>query len=126
MHVLHTYGQNDTYTPPETSRVFAASTGGWQLRQADAGDWFDPIADLGMKDHLHKATVTGNIQLTWNKKTYKVTGVTVQHLNDAKKSTSGQPYDGHFVAFRDKLCSKQVGAFLATAISKGTPSVPHK
>ena len=52
--------------------------------------------------------------------------MTVQHLNDAKKSTDGKAYDGHFVAFRDKLCNKQVGTFLATAISKGTPSVPNK
>ena len=126
VHVLHTFGQGDTYTPPETSRVFAASTGGEQLRQPDAGDWFDLISDLGMKDFVHKAPVAANIQLDWNEKTYKITGVTVQHLNDAKKSTDGKAYDGHFVAFRDKLCNKQVGTFLATAISKGTPSVPNK
>lgn len=126
VHVLHTFGQGDTYTPPETSRIYAASTGGKLLKPTDAGDWFDPIDDLGVIPADHKATVSGNISAKFNGKTYKVTGVTVQHLNDTKQSTNGKAYDGHFIAFKDKLCNKQVGTFFATAVAKGTPAVPHK
>ncbi len=122
VHVLHTFGQGDTYTPPQTSRVFAASTKGLLLKPTDAGEWFDPVADLGMKLQEHKGNVSGNIETAGT----KVTGVTVEHLNDASQSTDGKAYDGHFVAFRDKVASKQVSSFLAGLFAGKVPVVPEK
>ncbi|HAN30738.1 MAG TPA: hypothetical protein DCQ06_04005, partial [Myxococcales bacterium] len=91
LHVLHTYGVGDTYTPPETSRVFAAATGGLLLRPEKAGDWFDIIGDLGMKVQNHTSTVSTNVVGAFAGKKYQATGVTVEHLNDAAVSTNGKP-----------------------------------
>ncbi len=119
-HVLHTFGQGDTYTPPQTSRVFAAATGGLMLKPSDAGPWYDPAGDLSMVQADHKADVSGNLTIG----AVKVTGVTVQHLNDKAQSTNGAAYDGHFVAFKDKVCSAQVARFLATMFNGKVPVVP--
>ncbi|MCO4763024.1 MAG: hypothetical protein KC502_16020 [Myxococcales bacterium] len=126
VHVLHTFGQNDTYTPPETSRVFTAALHGWMMRRPGVGKWFDIIGDLGVSVKDHNKPVKGNIEVPWKGKKYAITGVTVQHLNDAARSKSKQPYDGHFVAFRDQLCSKQVTTFLASGIAQTTPTVVAK
>lgn len=122
VHVIHTFGQGDTYTPPQTSRVFAASTKGLLLKPTDAGDWFDPLSDLVMTMQNHVAPVSGNITVG----TTKITGVTVEHLNDPAQSNDGKAYDGHFVAFRDKVCNNQVKTFLATLLNGKTPVVPEK
>lgn len=122
VHVLHTFGQGDSYTPPETSRVFAAATKGLMLKPTDAGEWFDPCSDLGMKLQDHKAPVSGNIDVGGQ----KITGVTVQHLNDASQSTNGKAYDGHFIAFKDKVARNQVASFLAGLFAGKVPTVPEK
>lgn len=120
VHLLHTFGQGDTYTPPQTSRVFAASTGGTLLKPKDAGDWFDAINDLGMKLQQHTGDVAGNITVADK----QITGVTVEHRNDADQSILGLPYDGHFVAFRDKVCNNQVRTFLGSLFDGKVPRVP--
>lgn len=136
-HILATYGQNDTFTPPATSRVFAASTHGQLLKPADAGEWFDPITDLKMAGKVHSDTAKGNLKVVDAKGAEQViTGASVQHLNDpaksidcvTKKKGCDAKYDGHFVAFRHYLCNRQVMSFLATLQSdpKGIPSIPHK
>jgi hypothetical protein len=122
VHVLHTYGRGDTYTPPETSRVFAANTKGLLLKPGDAGEWFDNISDLAMTLKSHTEAISGNIKAGDK----AITGVTVEHLNDAGQSVDGKAYDGHFVAFKDKLCHKQVTTFLATLLNGKTPVVPEK
>lgn len=129
-HILHTFGTGDSYTPPQTSAVFAAST----LGRA----WFDekakavklkphPVADLGMKT-VDKMPAQGNLTVKDGAgKDVKVTGISVI-IKNRKENSNATPqvdYDGHFVAFKDKLCHKQVTTFLAT-IQAGVPSVPDK
>ncbi len=115
LHVLHTFGQGDTYTPPETSRVFAASTYGDLALPAPLPNWFDPIDDLGMTTKKLPLSVNVN----------GVTGVTVQHINDTKNSTNGKAYDGHFVIFRDKTCNAEFISFMASMIATGKPTVAN-
>jgi hypothetical protein len=113
--VLHTFGQGDSFTPPTTSKVFAA---------AMRGDLFsgglDPVNDAvfaspGLKSV--SADIAGNVMGG------KATGATIQAANVAAKSLFGAAYDGHFVAFNDKDTVRRVLVFLASAV-KGTPKVP--
>lgn len=109
LNVLHTYGQGDSFTPPITSRIFAAATGGTLgLPGTPLPSWFDSIADLGMA--TAPLPLGGNIKSAGQ----VVTGVTIQATNDAKTSVTGSAYDGHFVAFHDKDTVRRVSTFLAT------------
>lgn len=128
-HILHTFGTGDTYTPPQTSAVFAASTLGVAWMDPEAAKVKlkpHPINDLKMTQ-LKKMPAKGNIEVTdpQNAK-HKVTSLTVMIKNRAANSTNGKDYDGHFVAFRDKTCNKQVTTFLSTLVTDGTPTVPDK
>ncbi len=136
-HVLATFGQGDTYTPPETSRVFSASTHGLMLKPKDAGKWFDDIKDLKMNTSVHSKDIRGNLKPKDAKgKVHVTTGAIVQHLNDPKKSINcvtqekdcSAKYDGHFVAFRHYLCNRQVNVFLATLQTDvaGVPTIVYK
>ena len=119
LHILHTYGQNDSFCPPATSRILAAATGG-TLGLPDAAAnlpaWFDVMADLLMD--TKQLPLSGNV--TVGAKT--VTGVTVQATNDPKQSLTAAPYDGHFVAFNDQTVHRQLLEFLA-GLASGTPTV---
>jgi hypothetical protein len=119
LHLLHTYGQGDNFTPPTTSRIFAAATGGTlaTTTSPDQDKWFDKIADLGMK--LANPPLANNVQAANGN---AVTGVTIQAKNDPKNSVTGAAYDGHFVAFNDKTLNRQVLQFIGSAIA-GTPKV---
>lgn len=120
LHVLHTYGQNDSFCPPATSRILAAATGG-SLGLPDVAaklpEWFDLIADLLMD--AKQLPLSGNVSIG---NSVTVTGVTVQATNDAKQSLTAAPYDGHFVAFNDQTVHRQWLEFLA-GLASGTPTV---
>ncbi|GEM_PF-1207451 len=128
-HILHTFGTGDTYTPPQTSAVFAASTRGqgWNdPKVATKKLKPDPYKDLKMAK-VSKMPAKGNLKVkNAAGKTQSVTGVTVVIVNRKENATNGKPYDGHFVAFKDKTCHKQVISFLSTIQGNGTPSVPDK
>lgn len=114
IHILHTYGHGDSFTPPTTSRIFAAAahtTGG--LTDPLLKD-YDKMEDLGYANA--PLPISANVN-------GKLTAVTVQADNDAANSLYGKAYDGHFVAFNDKLLIKQVLAYLGSLV-KGTPTVP--
>ncbi len=118
IHVLHTYGHGDSYTPPDTSRIFAGALHGVAAQDVDpAPTWFDAMLDLGM-------TVTQTFPITANltKNGKPLTVVTIQALNDPANAISGTPYDGHFILFDDKTIQQQGLAFLA-GLAQGVPSV---
>ena len=119
LHVLHTYGLNDSYCPPATSRILAAATRGTLGLPdiaANLPTWFDVIADLSMA--VGQLPLSGNVALT----AATITGVTVEHTNDPKTSRTGAAYDGHFIAFNDQTTHRQWLQFLA-GLATGTPTV---
>jgi len=119
LHVLHTYGMNDSYCPPSTSRILAAATGGTlglPDLAASLPSWFDLVADLSMA--TAQLPLVGNVTVAGK----TVTGVTVEHTNDKNTSRSGAPYDGHFVAFNDLAAHRQWIQFLA-GLATGAPTV---
>ncbi len=86
----------------------------------------DPYKDLQMKK-VKKMPASGNLTVVNAAgKDQKVTGVTVVIVPRKENSLNGKSYDGHFVAFKDKVCNKQVSTFLATVQNGGTPTVPDK
>lgn len=109
--VLHTYGQGDSFTPPATSRIYAAASRGVLAVPDAVPQGFDKIEDLAMAQKKLPIVMDATAR-----------GVTVQALNDAKNSVSGKAYDGHFVAFNDKTIIRQVTQFVGTLI-KGKPTV---
>jgi hypothetical protein len=115
LNMLHTYGQGDSFTPPATSRIFAAAAGGaLGLPSTPPPSWFDTIVDLGMAT----AALPIASNLTIGGKT--VTAATIEATNDAKTSVTGAAYDGHFVAFHDKDTVRRVATFLATLVQNQT------
>lgn len=138
-HMLATFGQGDTYTPPATSRIFSASTRGLMLKSTvkNVNDWFDDGADLKMDTADHTKDIKGNIEAKDKAgKTHATTGAIVQHLNDPAESINCKTqkkdctakYDGHFIAFRHYMANKQVTHFLATlqTDAAGVPTVVSK
>ena len=128
--MLHVYGHDDNYTPPITSRFFAAATGAHIANNGELGGQFDSFD--GHDVVLADLPIEGNSDAG-------MTGVTVQHKPDLKtcksdvdckasstKCVSGQclGYDGHFVAFRKERCLNQIGVFVKTMIDGETPVVP--
>lgn len=129
-HILHTFGTGDTYTPPQTSAVFAASTLGEAWSDAEALKVkLDPHPhdDLKMAK-VKKMPATENIEAVSPAGNKKVTSLTVIIKNRAANANNNTAYDGHFVAFRDKTCHKQVTTFLGTLSQSATaaPTVPDK
>ena len=118
IHVLHSYGHGDSFTPATTSRIFAGALHGVAAQDVTpAPSWFDAMLDLG-------ATVTttfpiaGNVAINGK----PLTVVTIQALNDPANAITGAPYDGHFVMFDDKTLQHQALMFLAT-LGQGAPQV---
>ncbi len=113
IHVMHTYGHGDSFTPPTTSRIFAAAarlTGGLP---DPLPTYFDKMDDLGVT--LGALPLSKNVGGA-------ITAVSVQAKNDAANSLAGKPYDGHFVAFNDKTLVKQVLGYVGSLV-QGNPVV---
>ncbi len=118
IHVLHTYGHGDSYTPTDTSRIFAGALHGVAAQSVQpAPTWFDAMLDLGVTV-VTTFPISGNITTSGK----PLTVVTLQALNDAANSMSGAPYDGHFVLFDDKTLQHEGLAFLAS-LGQGAPVV---
>ena len=116
--MLHVYGHGDSFTPPETSRIYAASTGGDLATPNPLPSWFDPIDDLGMS--AAELPITANRQVGGQ----AVTRVTTEALNDpANANTLGEVYDGHFVIYKDRTASWQFLNWMGTWALTGTPTV---
>ncbi|MSQ83830.1 MAG: hypothetical protein EXR77_13245 [Myxococcales bacterium] len=114
IHVLHTIGHGDSFTPISTSRIFAAAartTGGMATPVAA---FYDKMDDLAYANAA--LPIANNVNGA-------ITAVSIQAKNDAANSLFGKPYDGHFVAFNDKTMVNQVLKFLGSLV-KGAPSVP--
>lgn len=116
MHVLHTYGQGDSFTPPATSRIFAAAAHTTLGVPDQLPPWLDAMTDLGVASA--KLPLTGNVDVGGQ----KYTAVTIEAKNDAANSLYKKAYDGHFVAFNDKTMVAQVLQFLGTIV-KTVPTV---
>ncbi len=119
IHVLHSYGHGDNYTPPATSRVFAGALHGEAAQDTvPPASWFDAMLDLG------EAVVTAfPIANNLNANGKPLTVVTVQALNDpADAIVPGTAYDGHFIMFDDKVIQNQGMQFLAT-LAQGAPII---
>ena len=112
LHMLHVYGHNDNYTPPITSRFFAAASGAFI---AEPSDGFSAEFDTfeGHDVQISTLPISGNEMSELG----DFTGVTVQHSPDPT-------YDGHFVAFRNETCINQIGGFILSMISEDVPTVP--
>ncbi len=114
IHVLHTYGIGDSYTPETTSRIFAAAARTTLGLPAALPPWLDKMEDLGVPSAQLpiKPAAAG-----------KVVAVTLEAKNDPANSKTGKDYDGHFVAFNDKTLANAVLQFL-DSLAKGAPAVP--
>ncbi|MSP90667.1 MAG: hypothetical protein EXR79_02495 [Myxococcales bacterium] len=117
IHLLHTYGHGDNFTPPTTSRIFAAAVGNTAATTTspDQANWYDNMADLGVKTApppIEKNVTGAGGQI--------LTGVTVQAKNDPNNSLFKVAYDGHFVAFNDLTLLRQVSQYVGNLIA-GTP-----
>jgi len=112
LHMLHVYGHDDNYTPPITSRFFAAASG---AAIAEATGNFSGEFDTFEGHDVQIGTLP--ISANYDSESGPITGVTVQHSPDGT-------YDGHFVAFRNEACIKQIGGFILSMISDGVPEVP--
>ncbi|MBI5610474.1 MAG: hypothetical protein HY902_16470 [Deltaproteobacteria bacterium] len=117
IHVLQTYGMNDSYTPPTTSRIFAAAAGLTIGVPSPLPAWFDLAQDLGATSAA--LPIANNVNV--GGKTY--TAAVVEALNDPNNTAGKKSYDGHFVAFNDLKLIAQVQGFVASLVS-GTPTVP--
>ncbi len=53
----------------------------------------------------------------------RYTAVVVQHFNDPGNSITGEPYDGHFVTYRDRTAIDQLLFFLHSLLLEGVPTV---
>jgi hypothetical protein len=113
LHLLHTYGMGDSYTPASTSRIFAAAAHTTLGLPALVPNWLDKMEDLGVPSAALPLTAAAG----------KVLSVTLEAKNDPANSLSGAAYDGHFVAFQDKTLSAAVLQFLGS-LAKGTATVP--
>lgn len=129
IHVLATYGHNDNFTPPATSRVFAASLRGTVSQPQPIPQWFDLMEDLSGNveggaggDETWSFAPPPHEGGTIDAGGEKVTIVSVQHNNDPAQHISGpQEYDGHYVVFNHKLCVKQMQTFVQHAITRDGP-----
>lgn len=113
LHLLHTYGIGDSYTPETTSRIFAAAARTTLGLPSQVPTWLDKMEDLAVP----------SAQLPIQPAAGKVLAVTLEAKNDAANSKAGKPYDGHFVAFNDKTLANAVAQFL-DSLAKGAPIVP--
>lgn len=113
LHLLHTYGIGDSYTPASTSRIFAAAAHTTLGLPASLPSWLDKMSDLGVPSAALPLSAAPG----------KALAVTLQAKNDPANSLTGAAYDGHFVAFQDKTLSAAVLQFLGSLV-KGTPTVP--
>ncbi len=113
IHMLHTLGHGDSFTPVTTSKIFAAAAHTTVGVPATVPTWFDKMDSLA---------VTNAALPLMNNVGGKLTSVTIQAKNDAANSLYAKAYDGHFVAFNDKTMITQVLRFLGSLV-KGTPTV---
>ena len=105
LHVLQSYGFDDTYTPEPTQRAYSRAAG-LQIPT--------PLAGLleGYGDTPYP--ISGNRAANGE----PVTAVVIPAAPDG--------YDGHFVIFRDEALSSQSAEFLGTATRDGIPTISER
>ncbi|MEZ4268186.1 MAG: hypothetical protein R3F39_17625 [Myxococcota bacterium] len=104
-HVLHIYGQGDTYTPPAAGDLLVRTL---KIPVAHTGAGSPPRAIGGTE--VLPTPVSANLQ------SGKVTGAAVE-----VSPASGA--EGHFVLFDDAGVREQLRQFLGTWVATGTPVV---
>ena len=119
MHQLHVYGIDDTYTPPDTSAIYASSTGGSLVTPSPEPNWyadmpFYPMDVLNLADGPVIENADGFTRATV---VAKSTDVLASHI------TSSSAYDGHFVIYKDKNASRWFEQWMATWVDTGIPRV---
>ncbi len=119
MHQLHVYGVDDTYTPPDTSAIYASSTGGSLITPNPEPGWYAdiPFYPMDVID-LSSGPVTQNAgEFTRATVVAKSTGELADHI------TSTSAYDGHFVIYKDKNASRWFEQWMATWVDTGVPTI---
>ncbi|MGM0557785.1 MAG: hypothetical protein ACQEVA_15480 [Myxococcota bacterium] len=103
-HVLHLYGEGDTYTPPQAVEM---------LSYAMRIPYIGPVEFLQGSPNEEPLPVSGNLDTGG----LPYTGIGRQYTPDG--------YDGHFVAFRDADAMDDIVEFLGTALvaGDGTPTI---
>ncbi len=104
-HVLHIYGQGDTYTPPVSGDLLVRTLG-VPLAHTGAGSPPRPIA----------GTEVVPTPVSANHQPGEVTGASVEVVPAAGA-------EGHFVLFEDAGVREQLRQFLGTWVATGTPVV---
>ena len=99
-HTLLVYGVGDSFTPNETTEIFASALGVDHVT-SDTSDSFGPTQV--------PPPVSGN------KAAGAITGGVVVHAPDG--------YDGHFVLFQNPSAIVQYQQFVATWLARGTPVI---
>lgn len=119
MHQLHVYGVNDTYTPADTSAIYASSTGGSLLTPSPEPAWFADMPFYPMEVlNLADGPVVQNMgEFTRATVVAKSTDAVASHI---KSSAS---YDGHFVIYKDKNASRWFEQWMATWVDTGIPRI---
>lgn len=116
IHSLHVYGRRDTFTPDSGQRSFAAASGSTLAIPEAVNDQFDYIDDLDLITQSYP--IGGNVEIP---SLGLFTSVVVQHSPERER---GQDlYNGHFVAYRNRIASQQLFSFLRDLSLGRTPIV---
>ena len=89
---FHTFGLQDSYTPPETSRVFALRSGARYLAPIPEGVGVPALEGASSVEEAFAQASSGLLRLG--------------------RAYTPRGYDGHFVAFRDTQAQEDIRAFL--------------
>jgi hypothetical protein len=113
IHTMQIMGLNDTFTPDSGQRSYAAALGGVLARPNIPPSNFDEITDLNVVTSPYP--VEGNVQ---SEGSGPVTGVIVQHTPQGQT-----PYNGHFVAYLNRVANRQLLHFLGDLSLGNVPKV---
>ncbi len=116
IHSLHLYGRHDSFTPDSGQRSFAAASGA-TLAIPDS-----PIESFDLLDDLE--VITQSYPIGGNQEIPSVglfTSVVAQH--SPERENSRDLYNGHFVAYRNPVASRQLLYFIRDLSLGRTPLV---
>ncbi len=123
MHQLHVYGVDDTYTPPDTSAIYASSTQGSLVKPSPEPSWYEDMPFYPM-DIIDLASAPNQgVELNDGGNYTRATVVAKSTDALAPHITSTGSYDGHFVIYKDKNASRWFEQWMATWVATGVPRV---
>ena len=105
IHMLHLYGQNDTFTPDRGQRSFAAASGATLAIPNEKPEGFDMIDDLEILTQGYPLMSNQEIESVGT-----VTAVVAQHA--PSRQDGRDQYNGHFIAYQNPQAKTQLLSFL--------------